>query len=68
MRFLVDECAGSSLARWLHEQGYDVFSVYDQVRGINDDEVLRIAVENDRISDQFVVVTDNRVRFSSPED
>ncbi len=118
MRFLVDECAGPSLARWLREQGHDVFSVFDQARGINDDEVLQIAVENERIlitvdkdfgekifrekrphhgvillrlkderskskitamerlltsfatciSDQFVVVTDTRVRLSSPED
>ncbi len=118
MRFLVDECAGPSLARWLQEQGHDVFSVFDQVRGFNDEEVLRIALENERIlitvdkdfgekifrekrahhgvillrlkdersknkiaamkrlltsfatriSGQFVVVTDTRVRLSSPED
>jgi len=46
MRFLVDECAGPSLARWLQEQGHDVFSVFDEARGINDEEVLRIASEN----------------------
>ncbi len=49
MRFLVDECAGPTLASWLQEQGHDVFSVYEQARGINDEEVLRIAVENERI-------------------
>ena len=118
MRFLVDECAGPSLARWLHEQGHDVFSVFDQARGISDDEVLQIALENERILitvdkdfgeqifrakrphhgvillrlkdersknkitamerlltnyatriiDQFIVVTDTRVRLSSPEE
>jgi predicted nuclease of predicted toxin-antitoxin system len=49
MRFLVDECAGPSLARWLQEQGHDVFSVFDQARGFNDEEVLRIALENELI-------------------
>ena len=118
MRFLVDECAGPSLARWLREQGHDVFSVFDQARGINDDEVLQMSFENERIlitvdkdfgekifrekhshhgiillrlndqrskskiaaierlltsfatrlSDQFIVVTDTRVRLSSPKD
>ena len=118
MRFLVDECAGPSLARWFREQGHDVFSVFDQARGINDDEVLQMAMENERIlitvdkdfgekifrekhshhgvillrlkderlknkiaaierlltnfttriSDQFIVVTDTRVRLSSPKD
>jgi predicted nuclease of predicted toxin-antitoxin system len=49
MRFLVDECAGPSMARWLQEQGHDVFSVFDQARGINDDEVLQIGLETERI-------------------
>lgn len=49
MRFLVDECASPSLAYWLQEKGHDVFSVYDQAQGINDEEVLRIALEEERI-------------------
>jgi predicted nuclease of predicted toxin-antitoxin system len=115
MRFLVDECTGSFVARWLRDQGYEVFSVYDEARGISDDDVLQKAfVENwilitndkdfgekifresslhrgvvflrleneravnkietlrrllenyaDRLSGQFVVVTENRVRFAS---
>lgn len=38
-----------SLSRWLQGQGHDVFSVFDQARGISDDEILRIALENERI-------------------
>lgn len=82
MRFLVDECAGPSLAHWLHEQGHDVFSVFDQARGINDDEVLQDERSQNKIAamerllanfatplnGQFVVVTDTRVRLSSPEE
>jgi hypothetical protein len=40
MRFMVDESTGPSVARWLREQGYEVFSVFDQSRGIPDEEVI----------------------------
>lgn len=114
MRFLVDECTGPAVARWLREQGHEVFSVFDEARGMDDDSVIdkaltenwivitndkdfgegiyrsrrkhrglvllrlederaanKIAVlsrllENygDRLRDQFVVVTENRIRFA----
>ena len=40
MKFLVDECVGSSVARWLKQKGFGVISIYDDFRGITDDEVL----------------------------
>jgi len=49
MRFLVDECTGPSVARWLREQGHDVFSVYEQARGIDDTAVMEIAARESRI-------------------
>ncbi|MEN6333137.1 MAG: DUF5615 family PIN-like protein [Phycisphaerales bacterium] len=49
MRFLVDECTGPLVAKWLRQQGHDVFSVYEQARGITDDEVLAMAVDQKRI-------------------
>ncbi len=49
MRFLVDECTGPALARWLKEQGYEVFSVYDEARGIDDETVLRKAFAENRV-------------------
>ena len=49
MRFLVDECTGPSVAKWLREQGHDVFSVFDEARGIDDDRVMEIAVSEKRI-------------------
>lgn len=55
MRFLVDECAGSTVARWLRGENHEVFSVFDEARGMTDDEVLskallenRILITNDR--------------------
>lgn len=49
MRFLVDECTGPAVANWLRKQGYDVFSVYDQSRGITDDEIIQKAFSENRI-------------------
>jgi predicted nuclease of predicted toxin-antitoxin system len=49
MRFLVDECTGPSVARWLREQGYDVASIYEQARGADDATVLQLAVQEQRI-------------------
>ncbi len=114
MRFLVDECTGPRLAQWLREQGHEIFSIYDEARGMDDEqiiqktfaenwilitndkdfgekvyrerrphrgvifmrlederaankiEVLRQLLEQyiDRLVDQFIVVTDTRVRFA----
>ncbi|NBT35678.1 MAG: hypothetical protein EBT03_09105 [Betaproteobacteria bacterium] len=33
MRFLVDECTGPAVARWLRERSHEVFSIYDSARG-----------------------------------
>ena len=43
MRFLVDECTGPRVARWLTEQGHEVYSVYDTNRGISDDTIIEKA-------------------------
>ena len=37
MRFLVDESTGPAVAAWLRAQGYEVFSVYDEARGMVDE-------------------------------
>ena len=47
MRFLVDECTGVLVARWLRDRGHEVFSVYEEARGIDDEEIVQKAfVEN----------------------
>jgi predicted nuclease of predicted toxin-antitoxin system len=40
VRFLVDECTGPAVANWLRSQSHEVFSVYDEAPGIDDDAVL----------------------------
>ncbi|MGB9182044.1 MAG: DUF5615 family PIN-like protein [Pyrinomonadaceae bacterium] len=49
MRFLVDECTGPSVARWLRGQGHEVFSIFDEARGMIDDDVIQKAYAENRI-------------------
>lgn len=49
MRFVVDECTGPKVAQWLRKQGHEVFSVYEEARGIDDEKVLQTAVADARI-------------------
>lgn len=49
MRFLIDECTGPAVARWFREQGYEVFSVYEQARGMDDDDIIAKAYDENRI-------------------
>lgn len=44
MRFLVDECTGPTVAKWLRDAGHDVFSVYEQARGAKDEANPRLRV------------------------
>ena len=49
MRFLVDECTGPTVARWLTVQGHDVISIFHTDRGAPDVAVLARALAEDRI-------------------
>jgi predicted nuclease of predicted toxin-antitoxin system len=49
MRFLVDECTGQKVAVWLRGLSHDVFSVFEQARGSEDEAMLLQAVAEDRI-------------------
>jgi predicted nuclease of predicted toxin-antitoxin system len=49
MRFLVDECTGPVLATWLRAQGHDVYSVYEHARGIDDEQVIELVHDDNRI-------------------
>ena len=49
MRFLVDECTGPGVANWLSSKGHYVVSVYDDMRGDTDIEILEYAYKNNLI-------------------
>ncbi|MCH8319232.1 MAG: DUF5615 family PIN-like protein, partial [Bacteroidetes bacterium] len=39
MRFIVDECTGPNVANWISDNGYEVYSVYTQNRGMKDENI-----------------------------
>jgi predicted nuclease of predicted toxin-antitoxin system len=55
MRFLIDECTGPTVAAWLDEQGHEVFSVFDEARGMADNEVLRKAHD-----ENWILITNDK--------
>jgi predicted nuclease of predicted toxin-antitoxin system len=55
MRFLVDECTGPIVAKWLRAHGHDVFSVYESAHGMADEEILRKAQ-----AETWIVVTNDK--------
>ena len=40
MRFIVDECTGPAVAEWLRNRDHEVFSIFEEARGIGDDEII----------------------------
>lgn len=55
MRFLVDECTGPAVALWLRDHQHDVFSVYDEARGMDDAAVLAKA-----FTENWVLITNDK--------
>lgn len=55
MRFIVDECTGPKVARWLSEQGHEVFSVYDEARGIKDAQIIQKA-----FTENWILITNDK--------
>jgi predicted nuclease of predicted toxin-antitoxin system len=55
MKFLVDECTGPSVAAWLRDEGHEVFSVYEDARGVEDDIILRKAFD-----ENWVLITNDK--------
>lgn len=52
MKFIVDENTGPSVARWLANKGYDIFSVYDSSPGLSDEAILAKA-----FAENFIIIT-----------
>lgn len=55
MRFLVDECTGPRVAAWLIAEGHEVFSVFDQARGLQDDDILAKA-----LNENWILITNDK--------
>lgn len=55
MRFLVDECTGPAVARWLRQQHHEVFSVYEQARGMRDEAIIQKACD-----ESWILITNDK--------
>lgn len=55
MRFLVDECTGPVVARWLRDQGHEVFSVFEEARGAADDGIIEKA-----FAEGWILITNDK--------
>jgi len=55
MRFLVDECTGPAVARWLREQKHELFSVYEEARGMDDGDVIQKA-----FAENWILITNDK--------
>ncbi|NOT46818.1 MAG: DUF5615 family PIN-like protein [Acidobacteria bacterium] len=55
MRFLVDECTGPTVAKWLRENGHQVFSVYEETQGVADEQLLSKAVD-----ENWILITNDK--------
>jgi predicted nuclease of predicted toxin-antitoxin system len=55
MRFLVDECTGPKVAAWLRGEGHEVFSVFDEARGIEDDHIIQKAYD-----ENWILITNDK--------
>ena len=49
MKFLVDECVGTSIVAFLKDEGHDVLAVADVMPEAVDEDILTYAVGEDRI-------------------
>jgi len=55
VRFLVDECTGPAVARWLRMGNHEVFSVYEEARGMTDDEIIQKA-----FTENWILITNDK--------
>ncbi len=41
MKFIVDECTGPTVAKWLASEGHNILSISPDRKGISDKEILK---------------------------
>lgn len=57
MRFIVDECTGPAVAEWLRNQNHEVFSVFEEARGMDDNDIIQKAHE-----ENWIIITNDMVK------
>ncbi len=51
----MDESTGPAVALWLRSQGHEVYSIYDSARGMDDDDIIRMA-----FAETWILVTNDK--------
>jgi predicted nuclease of predicted toxin-antitoxin system len=51
----VDECTGPAVAAWLRHHNHEVFSVFEQARGMNDDDIIQKSAE-----ENWILITNDK--------
>jgi predicted nuclease of predicted toxin-antitoxin system len=54
-RFIVDECTGPAVADWLSMQGFETISVFNELRGLKDKDILAIAIK-----ERCIIITNDK--------
>ena len=55
MRFIVDECTGPAVAKWLRSLHHNVYSVYDEARGSDDESIIEKANR-----ENYILITNDK--------
>ncbi len=55
IKFLVDECTGPNVAKWLTEMGYTVYSIFDNNPGLGDEVIIQKAQ-----AENWVIITNDK--------
>lgn len=55
MRFLVDECTGPMVAKWLRERDHEVLSIFEEAKGSSDEAILQKAAD-----EKWILVTNDK--------
>jgi predicted nuclease of predicted toxin-antitoxin system len=55
MRFFVDESTGPAVAEWLREHGHEVYSVFNEARGMQDEDIIQKAFQ-----DNWILLTNDK--------
>ncbi|HII94613.1 MAG TPA: DUF5615 family PIN-like protein [Candidatus Methanofastidiosum sp.] len=55
MKFIVDECTGPKVARWLRSLNHEVLSVHDEAKGADDETIIDKANR-----ENFILITNDK--------
>ncbi len=55
MKFIIDECTGPNVAKWISDNGFEVYSVYDENPGMKDLDILQKANK-----ENWIIITNDK--------